>query len=142
TQHLREDRREAQQPALLRAYDELSEKVSLTQQTALLLKREVERLLASPPAGAPDGPARDTPAIETPVASLDAFKYVGFEDRFRGSQARIRAQLADYVPLFAGATRVVDIGCGRGELLDLLREAGIGAHGVDVNASMVEVCRE
>lgn len=133
---LREDRREAQHPALLRAYDDLSQKVSLTQQTALLLKREVERLLASPPPL--DAPGGTGAALE----ALDAFKYVGFEDRFRGSQAAIREQLADYVPIFAGAARVVDIGCGRGELLDLLREAGIGAHGVDVNASMVEVCRE
>jgi 2-polyprenyl-3-methyl-5-hydroxy-6-metoxy-1,4-benzoquinol methylase len=131
SQQVRESRLATQQPALLRAYDELSDRVSLAQQTAVLLKREVERLIAAPPG-----------SVDASAASLDSFKYVGFEDRFRGSQDRIRAQLADYVPLFAGASRVIDIGCGRGELLDLLREAGIGAHGVDVNASMVEICRE
>jgi O-antigen chain-terminating methyltransferase len=49
--------------------------------------------------------------------------------------------MADYVPLFAGARDVVDIGCGRGEFLDLLREAGVGARGIDLNHEMVERCR-
>ena len=47
-------------------------------------------------------------------------KYVGFEDAFRGSPDAIRARLADYVPLFAGTSDVLDIGCGRGEFLELL----------------------
>ena len=37
---------------------------------------------------------------------------------------------------------MVDVGCGRGELLDLLRDAGIEAHGVDVDEAMVERARE
>ena len=70
-----------------------------------------------------------------------AFQYVGFEDRFRGSEATIRARLADYVPYFAGQSNVLDVGCGRGEFLDLLREHGIAAKGLDLNPEMVEVCR-
>jgi O-antigen chain-terminating methyltransferase len=46
-----------------------------------------------------------------------------------------------YLPLFSGATNVVDIGCGRGEFLDLFREHGIAARGIDVNDEMVEACR-
>ncbi len=68
------------------------------------------------------------------------FQYVGFEDRFRGSESEIRARLADYVPYFAGQSNVLDVGCGRGEFLDLLREKGISAKGLDLNAEMVEVC--
>jgi 2-polyprenyl-3-methyl-5-hydroxy-6-metoxy-1,4-benzoquinol methylase len=151
SQRVREDRFAAQHPALLRAYEDLSEKVSLAQQTSMLLKREVERLLkehARTP-GTPNPEPGTAPAFAEasagkpgPTDALNSFKYVGFEDRFRGSQHEIRARLADYVPMFAGAVNVLDIGCGRGELLDLLREGGIGAHGIDVNASMVEVCRE
>ena len=48
--------------------------------------------------------------------------YVGFEDRFRGSREAIRARVEDYVPVLAAAGDVVDLGCGRGELLDLLRD--------------------
>lgn len=68
--------------------------------------------------------------------------YVGFEDQFRGSQADIRARLADYVPLFSGASNVIDIGCGRGELLQLFKDAGIAAMGVDLNPAMVAACAE
>lgn len=69
-------------------------------------------------------------------------RYVGFEDAFRGSPDVIRQNLASYVPIFAGASGVLDIGCGRGEFLELLREHGIAARGIDLNDSMVAVCRE
>jgi SAM-dependent methyltransferase len=144
SQRVREDRFEAQHPALLRAYADLSEKVSLAQQTTLLLKREVERLLSTGHIAM--GTEQTAPSTEHPAPSttvdLNSYKYVGFEDRFRGSQLDIRGRLTDYVALFQGAQNVVDIGCGRGELLDLLREAGVSAHGIDVNSSMVEVCLE
>jgi SAM-dependent methyltransferase len=74
-------------------------------------------------------------------SQLEAWKYVGFEDRFRGSQEEIRARLEAYLPYFAGASDVLDIGCGRGEFLDLLREQGITGRGLDLNHEMVEVCR-
>lgn len=146
----REARFESRNPALLQAYDELKEKVTLAQQSALLLKRQVEQLIReglrvdSQAAGAPDADAASA-AVAQPTAGmpdLDAFKYVGFEDRFRGSQQDIRERLTDYLPIFAGASQVLDIGCGRGELLDLFRGAGIGARGIDTNESMVQECRD
>jgi SAM-dependent methyltransferase len=73
---------------------------------------------------------------------VDSYKYVGFEDRFRGSQDEIRARLQPYVAMFHGARDVLDVGCGRGEFLDLLRAAGTPARGLDLNHEMVEVCRE
>jgi SAM-dependent methyltransferase len=75
------------------------------------------------------------------ASSIDSYKYVGFEDRYRGSQEDIRARLTGYLPLFEGASDVLDIGCGRGEFLDLLRERGVRARGLDVNHEMVEVCK-
>jgi len=68
--------------------------------------------------------------------------YVGFEDQFRGSRDEIRARLADYVSLFSGASNVVDVGCGRGEMLDLFRTNGISAKGVDLNPAMAAACQE
>ena len=136
----REARFESRNPALLQAYEELKEKVTLAQQSSLLLKRQVEQLIAeglrvNTVPSSPDQPAGRAP-------DLDAFKYVGFEDRFRGSQDDIRERLTDYLPIFAGASNVLDIGCGRGELLDLFRGAGIGARGIDTNQSMVQECRD
>lgn len=137
----REARFESRNPALLQAQGELQEKVTLAQQSALMLKRQVEQLIreglkvSAPSAAGPNQPGTGTP-------DLDSFKYVGFEDRFRGSQKDIRDRLTDYVPVFAGASHVLDVGCGRGELLDLFRGAGIGARGIDANQSMVQECRD
>jgi len=67
--------------------------------------------------------------------------YAGFEDMFRGSEPFIRDRLRAYLPILSRHTRVVDIGCGRGELLDLLKDAGVPATGVDVDEEMVRRCR-
>jgi len=106
----------------------------LSQRASLAAKREVQRL-AGPVPAAP-GP---TPAVT--AGASDAYKYVGFEDCFRGSEAEIRRRMADYVGYFSGASDVLDVGCGRGEFLTLLKEAGIAARGLDLNHEMVEVCR-
>jgi SAM-dependent methyltransferase len=117
---------------------------SLAQQTAISLKRQVEGLVPAGPEDRKPG-SQEARKSESPVAAsgtdLDSFKYVGFEDQFRGAPEQIRQRLADYVPLFAGCRGVLDVGCGRGELLDLFREHGIDARGVDSNASMVRACR-
>ncbi len=49
--------------------------------------------------------------------------------------------MAEYVPRFDGQSDVLDIGCGRGEFLELLKARGVTARGVDTNHEMVEVCR-
>jgi SAM-dependent methyltransferase len=78
---------------------------------------------------------------------LDEF-YARFEDRFRGTPEDIRSRLQVYVPTVEAAVRgagdapVLDLGCGRGEWLELLRERGIAASGADANAEMARRCRE
>jgi len=74
--------------------------------------------------------------------ALNSYKYVGFENHYRGSTDDIRERLATYLPRFDGAADVLDVGCGRGEFLDLLRERGVAARGIDTNHEMVQVCRE
>jgi SAM-dependent methyltransferase len=86
-------------------------------------------------------PARASDAPSSSVETL-SHKYVGFEDAFRGSSEDIQRQLRDYIPVFTGASDVLDIGCGRGEFLALLREGGVTARGIDLNDAMVAVCRE
>jgi SAM-dependent methyltransferase len=120
------------------AQDELRGSLAVLQQATFTLKREMERASAPVGSTAPNAPY----APNAPHApAIDSYKYVGFEDRFRGSREDIRARLMSYVPLFNGRSDVLDVGCGRGEFLDLLREAGIGARGLDTNHEMVEVCR-
>lgn len=84
------------------------------------------------------GPAEAEPLVRS---ALDAYKYVGFEDNFRGAVQDIRARQAEYLPYFEGASDVLDVGCGRGEFLDLLRQRGITARGVDINDEMAAICR-
>ena len=129
--------------------DELRERVALAEQRILALKREVEGRPAagaatSVPGGASTsafapGATADRPAEFS--APLDSIAYVGFEDRFRGSQEDIRTRVEDYLPILASASDVLDVGCGRGELLDLLRQHGVTARGVDANDAMVQLCR-
>jgi hypothetical protein len=67
--------------------------------------------------------------------------YRGFEDIFRGSEAEIRERQERYLPLFRDAPWVVDLGCGRGEFLDALRDNGVQARGVDLDETMVARCK-
>jgi SAM-dependent methyltransferase len=133
---------------------EFRDAIAVLHQATISLKREVERIgTQAPPAfaGSPVAiaPGDSASARHAPPSTVDsathgrfgAWKYVGFEDRFRGSRDEIRSRLEAYLPIFSGATDVLDIGCGRGEFLNLLREHGIGGRGLDLNHEMVEVCR-
>jgi SAM-dependent methyltransferase len=68
--------------------------------------------------------------------------YVDFENHFRGSRELIQERQRPYLDLLRGRDGVLDLGCGRGEFLELLREAGIPARGVDLDAGMVAEARE
>jgi len=67
--------------------------------------------------------------------------YFEFEEMFRGPEDLIRERQRPYVSVLSGHGPVVDIGCGRGELLDLLAEAHAEVTGVDLDPDMVERCR-
>jgi SAM-dependent methyltransferase len=125
------------------ALDDVRRAAALAQQTALSLKREVERLFeraAAVPSNA-EGETGNGVAAGTSPADLNSFKYLGFENEFRGAPEQIRRRLEAYLPLFAGRSDIVDVGCGRGEFLDLLRSAGVTGRGIDTNDAMVEETR-
>jgi O-antigen chain-terminating methyltransferase len=67
--------------------------------------------------------------------------YAGFEAVFRGPRARVDDLLKDYVALLRDHAPVLDVGAGRGELLELLRADGVEARGVDSDASMAQEAR-
>ncbi|MGE3191622.1 MAG: class I SAM-dependent methyltransferase, partial [Vicinamibacterales bacterium] len=124
--------------------EQLRATVDVLQQHTMVLKREFARVASAPAASAgPAAGASPDGAPHAPAATgtIESWKYVGFEDLFRGPESEIRSRLAAYVPLFAGAADVLDVGCGRGEFLDLLRDAGVTCRGLDLNHEMVEVCR-
>ncbi len=78
---------------------------------------------------------------------LDAM-YVSFEDQFRGTREDIKERQKVYLPYIKRAkagtkqASVLDIGCGRGEWLEILKEEEFIAKGVDYNRVMIEQCNE
>ncbi len=66
--------------------------------------------------------------------------YFVFEERFRGSRDEIKQRQLKYLDYFNGCKNVIDVGCGRGEFLELLRENNIKAQGLDIDINMVKFC--
>jgi 2-polyprenyl-3-methyl-5-hydroxy-6-metoxy-1,4-benzoquinol methylase len=124
--------------------DEIRASLAVAQQQVMVLKREFERAASSggrkssPPS---DDGGRDFGPATPASPATNAWKYVGFENLFRGSTDEIRTRLQDYAPLFDGASGVLDVGCGRGEFLEILAARGVPGRGVDLNHEMVEECR-
>jgi SAM-dependent methyltransferase len=81
------------------------------------------------------------PYVAADAHAGEGSAYEAFEDVFRGPEERVRELLEPYVELLRDHAPVLDVGCGRGEFLDLLRDAGIEARGVDVDPGMVDRCR-
>jgi 2-polyprenyl-3-methyl-5-hydroxy-6-metoxy-1,4-benzoquinol methylase len=102
------------------------------------LKLIRQRAGASPPQD-PSLPQRqpDEPARHAQLA----FDYAYFSERFRGSEEYVKAIQRVYVPYFRNCREVLDLGCGRGEFLETMREAGILARGIDRNEESIALCR-
>lgn len=77
----------------------------------------------------------------TDVDDARALSYSAFEETFRGSEDFIRERQRVYLPLLLAHQPVVDLGCGRGEMLDLLTTEGCDCVGVDTDLSMAERAR-
>ncbi|WP_418119073.1 class I SAM-dependent methyltransferase [Variovorax sp. 350MFTsu5.1] len=79
---------------------------------------------------------------------MSALFYRAFEDKYRGSRELIRSRLEIYVPFvqplldLKTPASALDIGCGRGEWLELLSKLGLKGRGVDLDEGMLEACRE
>ena len=131
--------------ALLKLVDDISEALDRSaangeQATRLVAELEerltrLERRERGSGGGAgPGAPAPTTVAVQPAAAAIP--DYFAFESRMRGSTSVIRARQQPYVDDFRAAAPVLDVGCGRGEFLELLRDAGIEATGVDADADM------
>ncbi|MDN7179704.1 class I SAM-dependent methyltransferase [Caballeronia sp. SEWSISQ10-4 2] len=77
---------------------------------------------------------------------LDNF-YSALEDRFRGSRQVIKERQSLYLPLVDALSlrvrkKILDVGCGRSEWLELLEERGIESEGLDTNEEFVTQARQ
>jgi SAM-dependent methyltransferase len=92
-----------------------------------------------------------SPAIDTILAEEDSMldaMYVSFEDRYRGTRTEIKKRLETYLPIIeeiefdSENDLILDLGCGRGEWLEILKENKKKAVGIEINPIMIRECRE
>jgi len=98
-----------------------------------------QRAAAASPVSQPE--AAGSPPPPAPPAAAD-FDYLRFAERFRGDAAYVAASLQFYVPYFRGRSSLLDLGCGRGEFLELMKQNGVAARGVDSDHESVSLCRQ
>jgi SAM-dependent methyltransferase len=128
--------------AVLKLVDDLYETVDLaaagdesSRRTLVELEERLRRVERRGPGSAP------APTVAAQPSASALPDYFAFEARMRGSTAAVRERQRPYVDDFRDATPVLDVGCGRGEFLALLREAGVEARGIDADADMVAYAR-
>jgi len=126
--------------AALKLIDALSERAdesgAASEQAVRLLRELEERLTRVERRGRAGGEVVPVTVAAQPGAAAVP-DYFAYESRMRGSVTEIRERQRRYVEDFRGRAPVLDIGCGRGEFVALLREAGIEARGIDADADMV-----
>ncbi|NLW48653.1 MAG: class I SAM-dependent methyltransferase [Firmicutes bacterium] len=76
------------------------------------------------------------------TSSAPELDYLLFEHRFRGDREKIKERQNVYLKIFKDKTPILDIGCGRGEFIEMMIENGIEATGIDINDDMVSYCRD
>ena len=117
---------------------EFAEQLRILQQRVAAQAKAGQVIASGAPVRAGEGEGeREQPALKAP-----AIDYYQFERRFRGSEEEIRARQSFYSPFFRERKNVLDLACGRGEFLELMREWNVPARGVDLDADMVGRCRE
>jgi O-antigen chain-terminating methyltransferase len=130
---------EAVDAALARASDEIQKRLwgdldTVRREVQSSIHRELRVLrqravIAAPENGRPE--EREWPAIDWTL----------FAEKFRGPEEAIRKNFERYVPIFTGRGNVLDLGCGRGEFLELMRREGVPAIGIDLNSANIVTCR-
>ena len=131
--------------SVLKLVDALSQRTDVAaasgDELGRLLRELEERLARVERRGFARGVAAPPATVAAQPAAAAVPDYFAFESRMRGSVESVRERQRRYVDDFRGAAPVLDVGCGRGELLMLLREAGIEARGIDADADMVAYAR-
>jgi SAM-dependent methyltransferase len=133
------ERADAGLAGLERRLDELHPRVEDQGRRASELEERLTRLERRERSSVPRAAPSSVPA--EPLGQLVFPDYFAYESRMRGSTELVRDKQRAFVEDLREAAPVLDLGCGRGEFLSLLRDAGIEAKGVDIDADMVAYAR-
>jgi O-antigen chain-terminating methyltransferase len=110
------------------------------------IEREASQLRRKIDTARISGPSTGGPAPSLPTSSprIDDALYIALEDKFRGDPTVIRIRQHQYVSYIQNvvtqASPLLDIGCGRGEWLQILKDSNLVAAGIDTNAVSVQEC--
>jgi len=151
-EQLRQQREQTQQVAeqltqqMAQQIERLLRGQQLAQTEIVMQERRLTLLLEEARKHSPD--ALDQPVLQLMATEEDHLLdplYASFEDQFRGEREEIKNRLRVYLPILKGANvlrDVLDIGSGRGEWLEILKQEGVRARGVDHNRVFIEQCRQ
>lgn len=123
----------------------LKESIAQTRAKQSILEKRLETNLA------PSGTVSESPSKpnidSSPAAAMSGKRfdeyYYEFERSFRGSEQDVKDRLSFYLDLTrSDLGPALDLGCGRGEWLELLQEHGYDAYGIDLNEAAIERCRK
>lgn len=114
------------------------ERIRLEYERLIYSELRTVRQRAAVRAPQPDGHAA---GAQPASAGQVEFDYGRFAERFRGTEEYVKASQAFYEPYFRGRQNVLDLGCGRGEFLELMRSIGVAARGIDLSEESVALCR-
>jgi O-antigen chain-terminating methyltransferase len=127
--------------------DQMQEGHRRSQLEGRLRDRDFRRFVHDVRNGIAGSPEVEAGVVVPPMFPSDAqndsaFDYFAFEDLYRGDEGLIRRRQEEYLKYFQGRDNVLDVGCGRGEFLELLRENGISANGVELGTDQYLLCKE
>jgi SAM-dependent methyltransferase len=134
--------------SVLKQFDERTLEISTKSDADLnAMRRSIDLIRSS--AGASSGTSVSSvtpqPVVLQNEQVIEDSLYVALEDHFRGSESVIKERQASYLPhitsVVSADAPLLDIGCGRGEWLSVLKDNNISASGVDSNVSCVEDCK-
>lgn len=129
-------------------FEQLNAELQQARQVEQELRMRLSHLERVPTHSSSSPKTVDTETVSPSNAAHDGLPdsfYLAFENRFRGDAETIRSRLSYYLPLLENVTPLqsglplVDIGCGRGEWLQMLAP-GYHRLGLDLNAMNVETC--
>lgn len=146
-----EKSQEAAEASFRRAAQEMVRLHSVTDAQRRSYVEMTRQLAQLAPAEEPSSSLSDKAGSKVTLAANDPFLdifYREFEDRYRGSREEILERLREYVGHIVflkedndAPPQIIDLGCGRGEWLEVLREQGLQAVGVDTNEAQAEAAR-
>lgn len=115
---------------------ELDQKFTINSEIAERVKRLEKRT------GAGRESVKSATTDQRMDSDIEPVDYLVFENKFRGDSPKIAERQKLFLEYFRGQKDILDIGCGRGEFLNLLKEAAIPARGIELNGDFVDICRD